>query len=97
MEVPLCAWNGLCEHVRGCRGDTSGAPQYSAHGLSGDMLGAQELWGCPRQAVGGGGYLVCPTLCAVQGRVQLGLAGRISFHQTPESGAHQMLLTREER
>lgn len=45
--------------------------------------------------MGRGGYLVCPTLGAVQGRVQLGLAGRISFHQAPQSSAHQMLLTRE--
>lgn len=41
------------------------------------------------------GYLVCPTLCAIQGRVQFGFAGCISFHQAPQSSAHQMLLTRE--
>jgi hypothetical protein len=38
-----------------------------------------------------GGYLVCPTLGTIQGRVQLGLAGCISFYQAPQSSTHQML------
>lgn len=73
-----------------------GACQGLLSALSRRGANVQRTWDwLPAMGSGKQGYLVCPTLCAIQGRVQFGLAGRISFHQAPQSSAHQMLLTRE--
>lgn len=53
--------------------------------------------GAAREGSGRQRYLVGPTLGAVQGRVQLGLAGGISFHQAPQASTHQVLWTKEGR
>lgn len=78
------------------QGTLQGLPHTVHLASQGTRPGPMEAWGCPQ---GGGrwGYLVGPTLGAVQGRVQLGLAGGVSFHQAPQASAHQVLWTREGR
>lgn len=81
---PMTNWSFIRHFIQS---DFRHRPLRSDQGLLGILLkGGYRL-----DRGHGGAYLIRPAVGSVQRWVQLGLAGRVSLHQTPQARAHQML------